>query len=199
MTSRFRKYMLESFTWRLICFASNLSDMKVFWAGYDKLEYEGDVTRRVLLLGFRFGFQVWDVEEANNVRELICRYDGPVSFLQLLPEPRLSKHYGDKFAGIRPLLAVCADVSFPKSGYVHDGLPVPRNGNIQNSHDQFSSGFLPTVVWFYSMRSQSYINLLKFRSVVYSVRCSSSVIAVLQAAQVSLLNQSVDFHCILPF
>lgn len=177
----------------------NVSDIKVYWAGFGKLEYEGDVARRVLLLGFRFGFQVWDVEEANNVRELICRYDGPVSFMQILPKPIASKQSGDKFAESRPVLAVCADGSFTGGGYVQDGPAVPRNGNIQNCHDKFSSGFLPTVVWFYSLKSQSYMDVLKFRSVVYSVRCSPLVVAVLQAAQVHLLIHSVKLPYLLPY
>lgn len=158
--------------------------MKVNWAGFDKLEFKGNAARRVLLLGYRFGFQVWDVEEANNVRELICRYDGPVSFMQILPKLEASKQSGDKFEDSRPLLALCADGSF--SGGIHEGIVGPCNGNIQNCYDQFSGGFLPTVVWFYSFTSQSYVQMLKFRSVVYSVRCSPRVVIVLQAAQVCM-------------
>lgn len=58
------------------------------------------------------------------------------------------------------------------------------NGNIKNGHDQVNGGSVPTVVWFYSLKSQSYIKELKFRSVVYLVRCSSRIVAVLQSAQV---------------
>ncbi|KAL8098568.1 hypothetical protein AgCh_031376 [Apium graveolens] len=155
---------------------------QINWAGFDKLEFKGNAARRVLLLGYRFGFQVWDVEEANNVRELISRYDGPVSFMQILPKLEASKQFVDKFEDSRPLLALCADGSF--SGGIHEGAAGPCNGNIQNCYDQFSGGFLPTVVWFYSLTSQSYVQMLKFRSVVYSVRCSPRVVIVLQAAQI---------------
>lgn len=139
-------------------------------------------------MGYRFGFQVWDVEEANNVRELICKYDGPVSFMQILPKLIASKQSSDKFVDSRPLLALCADGSF--SGGIHEGTVGPFNGNIQNRCDQFSGGFLPTVVWFYSLTSQSYVQVLKFRSVVYSVRCSPRVVVVLQAAQVCIYASS---------
>ncbi|KAL1811503.1 hypothetical protein ACET3Z_021568 [Daucus carota] len=161
---------------------SDAPNDQVNWAGFDKLEFEGNAARRVLLLGYRFGFQVWDVEDANNVREVICRYDGPVSSMQILPKLEASKQSGDKFADSRPLLAFCADGSF--SGGIHEGTVGPCNGNLQNCYDQFSGGFLPTVVWFYSFTSQSYVQVLKFRSVVYSVRCSPRVVFVLQAAQI---------------
>lgn len=157
---------------------------QVLWAGFDKLEYEGDITRRVLLLGYQHGFQVWDVEDANNVRNIVSRYDGAVSFMQILPKPIVSKHSQVEYAGDRPLLVICADGSFSTGGNAPGGAAISGSGNIKNSHDQQNGGSVPTVVRFYSLKSQSYINELKFRSVVYSVRCSSRIVAVLQAAQV---------------
>ncbi|KAM7504119.1 hypothetical protein LguiB_003023 [Lonicera macranthoides] len=157
---------------------------QVFWAGFDKLECEGGATRRILLLGYRFGFQIWDVEEANNVRELTSRYDGQVSFMQMLPKPLSSKRLDDKFADNRPLLVVCADGLFSGGGYIQDNLAIPSKGNLQNCHDQLNGGFVPTAVWFYSLKSHSYARVLKFRSVVYSVRSSSRIVAVLQASQI---------------
>ncbi|CAH1428673.1 unnamed protein product [Lactuca virosa] len=151
---------------------------QVLWAGFDKLECEGDISRRVLLLGYQFGFQVWDVEDANNVRNIVSRYDGAVFSMQLLPKPIVPKHSQVEYANSRPLLVICSDGSFSAGGNP------PGNGNIKNGHDQVNGGSVPTVVWFYSLKSQSYIKELKFRSVVYSVRCSSRIVAVLQAAQV---------------
>jgi hypothetical protein len=43
---------------------------------------------------------------------------------------------------------------------------------------------MPTSVQFYSMKSHSYVHVMKFRSVVYSVRCSSRIVAVSQSTQV---------------
>ncbi|KAL4566836.1 hypothetical protein LXL04_030961 [Taraxacum kok-saghyz] len=145
---------------------------QVLWAGFDKLECEGDTSRRVLLLGFQFGFQVWDVEDANNVRNIVSRYDGAVFSMQLLPKPIVPKHSQLEYANSRPIMVICADGSFP------------ANGNIKNGQEQVNGGSVPTVVWFYSLKSQSYIKELKFRSVVYSVKCSSRIVAVLQAAQI---------------
>lgn len=159
---------------------NDASHDQVLWAGFDKLECKGGITRQVLLLGYRSGFQVWDVEEADNVRDLVSRHDGPVSFMQMLPKPIASKIFGDKFVDSRPLLAVCTDAL---SG-VQDTLATPYNGSTSNCHDPLNGGLTPTVVSFYSLRSQSYVHELKFRSVVYSVRCSTRVVAVLQAAQI---------------
>lgn len=161
--------------------------MKVLWAGFDILEWEGGITRRVLLLGYRSGFQVWDVEEANNVRVLVSRHDGPVSFMKVLPKPIASKRFGDKFADSRPLLAVCADGSLSGGGNFPDALGMPCNGSTQNFHDPVNGGFTPTVIRFYSLRSQSYVHVLKFRSPIYSVRCSTRLVAISQAAQVCSL------------
>lgn len=158
--------------------------MQVHWAVFDKLECEGAINRLVLLLGFRHGFQVWDVEEANNVHNLVSRQDGPVSLLQVLPKPVLSKQSVDKFSGKRPMMIMCADGYFPGEANNQDRLAEPCNGSVQHGHDLSQDGCVPTVLWFYSLRSQSYEHHVNFRNIVYLVRCSSRVIAVLLATQV---------------
>ncbi|GFZ07458.1 autophagy 18 F-like protein [Actinidia rufa] len=157
---------------------------QVLWAGFDILEWDGGINRQVLLLGYRSGFQVWDVEEADNVRDLVSRHDGPVTFMQVLPKLLASKRCGDRFADSRPLLAVCADGSVSGGGNFQDAFATSLNGSSSNGHDPVNGGFMPTVVRFYSLRSQSYVHILKFRSTVYSVRCSTRVIAISQAAQI---------------
>ncbi|XVF04001.1 hypothetical protein REPUB_Repub05bG0042700 [Reevesia pubescens] len=160
---------------------------QVHWAGFDKLEGEEDVFRQVLLLGYRSGFQVWDVEEADNVRDLVSKRDGPVSFMQMLPKPVAAKRSGDKFADRRPLLVVCADGSLSGGNHIQDGS---CNGSIPHNHDLGNGSVVPTIVQFYSLRSQSYVHMLKFRSVVYSIRCSSRIVAVAQAAQIHCFDAS---------
>ncbi|OVA11168.1 WD40 repeat [Macleaya cordata] len=157
---------------------------QVLWAGFDKLECEGDNIRQVLLLGYQSGFQVWDVEEADNVRELASRHDGPVSFLQMQPKPIASKKSADKFEDFRPLLVVVGDGSSSGVGNTQDGLGPSYNGNVTGSHENGNVNFLPSVVRFYSLRSQSYVHVLKFRSAVYTLRCSPRVVAISQEAQI---------------
>ncbi|MCL7036059.1 hypothetical protein MKW94_006816 [Papaver nudicaule] len=157
---------------------------QVLWAGFDKLECGGDNIRRVLLLGYQSGFQVWDVEEADNVRELASRYDGPVSFLQMQPKPKVSKTSEDKFTDLRPLLVVVGDGSSSGGGNVQDGLGPSYNGNLNGSNENTNGNFVPSVVRFYSLASQSYVHVLKFRTAVYSLRCSPRVVAISQETQI---------------
>lgn len=101
----------------------------MLWAGFDKLEFERDMIRRVLLLGYRSGFQVWDVEEAQNILDLVCRHDGPVPFLQMLPNPLSTMRSGDKFSDSCPLLAVCTDGSL-----LQEGINAPCNGSLPDTN-----------------------------------------------------------------
>lgn len=159
------------------------SQFKVSWAGFDKLELEKGTIRRVLLLGFSYGFQIWDVEAADNVRNIVSRHDRPVSFMQVLPKPVASNQSEDKFSESRPLLVICTDGSFSGDINAQEGSS-PNNGSIQQCNGSTNGTFMPTVVWFYSFKSQSYVHLLRFRSVVHLVQCSSRVVAVLQSYQV---------------
>ncbi|CAI9088509.1 OLC1v1022848C3 [Oldenlandia corymbosa var. corymbosa] len=155
---------------------------QVHWTAFDKLECEGSISsRQVLLLGFRHGFQVWDVEDVSNVHNLVTRQDGPVSFMQILPKLLASKQPGDKFADSRPLLIICADGRFPGGNSIQEAGP--SNATTHHVHELPNGSFPPTVVCFYSLRSHSYEHMLKFRSAVHLVRCSSRVIAVLQTSQ----------------
>lgn len=156
--------------------------VQVLSAAFDKLE--GESLRQVLLLGYRSGFQVWDVEEADNVHELVSKNDGPVSFIQVLPKPIASNRSQDKFADSRPLLVASGEASFSGGSNQQEELVNPGTGGIPSGNDWVDGSILPTVVWFYSLRSHSYVHVLKFRSVVYTVRCSPRVVAVALASQV---------------
>lgn len=164
--------------------------IKVNWAGFDKLEWDDNVIRQVLLLGFRSGFQVWDVEEANNVQDLVCRYDGSVSYMQVLPRPIPSMRSGDKFAESRPLLVLSAYGSIAANLNIQDRLASSGNVAIPKSQELVDGNFMPTFVRFYSLKSQTYVHELKFRSAVYSVKCSPLVVAISLATQVCFLHKS---------
>ncbi|CAN1224177.1 Autophagy-related protein 18f [Linum grandiflorum] len=157
---------------------------QVYWAGFDKLETEVNIVRQVLLLGYRSGFQVWDVEEADNVHDLVSRQDGPVAFLQMLPKPISSKKGGDKFANFRPMVVVCSDGFLAGACDMQHRPDLPSNGTLPNYPEVSNGNFVPTTALFYSLKSHSYVHVLKFRSAIYSVRCSSRVVAISQAAQI---------------
>ncbi|KAF6159248.1 hypothetical protein GIB67_032019 [Kingdonia uniflora] len=160
---------------------------QVQWAGFDKLE-EGDDIRQVLLLGYRSGFQVWDVEEADNVHELVSRHDGPVSFLQMQQNPLASMKQKDKYADLRPLLVVAGDATVPNGGNTYDGFTTPYSGSTTHFNDLGNDSIVPCAVRFYSFKSQSYAHVLKFRSAIYSLRCSPRIVAVSQASQIQCFD-----------
>eukprot|EP01018_Ginkgo_biloba_P011377 Gb_30474 [translate_table: standard] len=157
---------------------------QVQWAGFDKLELGANIVRHVLLLSYMNGFQVWDVEEADDVRELISKQDGPVAFLQMQPRPITSEPEDEGFKDARPLLLVVTGDGTLNGGNVQGGFGSGYGVGVGSPPQSGSGNFLPTVVRFYSLRSHTYVHVLRFRSAVYAVRCSPRIIAVALAAQI---------------
>ncbi|KAG8085535.1 hypothetical protein GUJ93_ZPchr0010g7759 [Zizania palustris] len=156
---------------------------QVLWAGFDKLELQPSSFKHVLLVGYSNGFQVLDVEDAANVCELVSKRDGPVTFLQMQPTPVYSE-CTEGFRSSHPMLLVVA-------GDETNGLGVVQGGRLSalirdNSSDPPTGNCIstPTVVRFYSLKSHTYVHVLRFRSAVYIVRCCPRIVAVALAAQV---------------
>ncbi|KAE8685501.1 Autophagy-related protein 18g [Hibiscus syriacus] len=157
---------------------------QVTWAGFDRLELGPSHFKRVLLLGYQNGFQVFDVEEASNYSELVSKRDGPVSFLQMQPCP-LSSDGQEGFRASHPILLVVASYDTNGSslgqnagnlvGVARDCRMESLLGNSVNS---------PTAVRCYSLRSHCYVHVLRFRSFVCMIRCSSRIVAVGLATQI---------------
>lgn len=155
---------------------------QVLWACFDKIELSPSNFKRVLLLGYANGFQVLDVDDASVVTELVSKRDGPCTFLQIQPFPAMSEGC-EGFRASHPLLLVAAgnetnvpNLTHRRDGLVRDGYVESQTGNVVYS---------PTAVHFYSMKSHDYVHVLRFRSAVYTVRCSPRIVAVGLAAQVS--------------
>ncbi|XP_022851064.1 autophagy-related protein 18g [Olea europaea var. sylvestris] len=158
--------------------SSSSDDRKeqVLWVGFDKLELGPAVFRRVLLLGYQNGFQVFDVEEASSLSELVSKRDGPVTFLQMLPLP--AKCDGaEKYRSSYPLMVVVGgdedDRPSPVQNYSYGcGRYGSAESQSGNSVDP------PTAVRFYSLRSNVYVKVINFKSAVFMVRCSPRIVAV---------------------
>ncbi|CAK9875821.1 unnamed protein product [Sphagnum jensenii] len=158
---------------------------QVQWANFDKLELVTGEIRQVLLLTYLNGFQVWDVEEASNVHEIVSLRDGPAAFLCLQPQPIVQESRdGGEFKGVRPLLLVI-------TGDTGSGNPSP--GGFSGGYVGGSAGsplgvggstLVPTVVCFYSLQNHSYVHVLRFRTAILAVRCSPRVIAVALVSQI---------------
>ncbi|KAG4908572.1 autophagy-related protein 18h-like isoform X1 [Glycine soja] len=150
---------------------------QMLWACFDRLELSPSSFKHVLLLSYSNGFQVLDVEDASNVRELVSKRDDPVSFLQMQPIPAISEGC-EGFRASHPLLLVvaCDKSKIPgKMLNVRDGHNEAQAENIVSS---------ATAVRFYSLRSHTYVHALRFRSTVYMVRCSPRIVAVGLATQI---------------
>ena len=126
-----------------------------------------------------------DVDDASNFSELVSKRDGPVTFLQMQPIP-LQSDGQEGFRTSHPLLLVVAGEESNClnpgqnlshfSGLGRDGIIDAQSGNCVSS---------PTTVRFYSLRSNCYVHVLRFRSAVRMVRCSARIVAVGLATQVS--------------
>ncbi|KAG6506492.1 hypothetical protein ZIOFF_031816 [Zingiber officinale] len=156
---------------------------EVLWAGFDKLELGPSSFKHVLLLGYSNGFQVLDVEDAASVCELVSKRDGPVTFLQMQPTP-ISSEVTEGFRASHPMLLVVAGDETNGSGVVQGGRLSALIRENSSEPQAGSCVSTPTVVRFYSLKSHSYIHVLRFRSAVYIVRCSSRIVAVALAAQI---------------
>ncbi|KAK4418216.1 Autophagy-related protein 18g [Sesamum alatum] len=147
---------------------------QVLWAGFDKLELSPTTLRHVLLLGYLKGFQVFDVEDASGLSELVSRREGPVTFLQMLPAPATCDGTG-KYSSSHPMLVIVGgneDARFSPH-------TVPAHVRYGSAEPSYGSSFdPPTSVRFYSMRSNEYVKVIDFKSAVFMVRCSRRVVAI---------------------
>lgn len=147
---------------------------QVLWSCFDRLELSPSTIKSVLLLGYSNGFQVLDVDDGSNFSELVSTRDDPVTFLQIQPTPEKSKgHEGFKMS--HPLLLVVASEETRLSGLSY---------NERDESQMENSTYSPRAVRFYSLRSHSYVHVLRFRSTVYMVRCSPRIVAVGLASQI---------------
>ncbi|KAG0623769.1 hypothetical protein M758_3G200500 [Ceratodon purpureus] len=160
---------------------------QVQWSNFDKLELSSGEIRQVLLLTYLNGFQVWDVQDASNVHELVSRRDGPVAFLRLQPKPVLQAPIDgvEDFRGAHPLLLVVTSDAAGSGGSGAAGFPGGYGASGGgNTLGLGVSHFVPTIVRFYSLRNHSYVHTLRFRTGIHAVRCSSRVVAVALSTQI---------------
>jgi hypothetical protein len=132
---------------------------------------------RVLLLGYQNGFQVWDVQDCNNVRELVSRRDGPVRFTEPVPLPQEPDKKGSPLYNYRPILAI---------------VPVDTISTLYGSEEGEVEDGAKTcgLLQLYSLHTHSYVHTLKFTSRVLSVRCSTRMIVVALDAQIHAFDSS---------
>lgn len=149
------------------------SGLQILWAGFDVLFLNPTEAHIVLILQYAEGFQVWDVQESSNVKELVSRRDGPSFCLRLLPYPESTEILEGSFRDLSPLLALATQ-------------------DDEDSNQEFSvsggNGGNPifSVVKFYSLKTHSYVHRIKFGSAVSGIRCNKKILAVSLSAQVGV-------------
>ncbi|KAJ7568137.1 hypothetical protein O6H91_01G020400 [Diphasiastrum complanatum] len=156
---------------------------QVLWAGFEKLELGPTDVRHVLLLTYLNGFQVWDVESAKNVRELVSRRDGPVSYLRLQPQPCAQESHEGNFKAARPLLLVISGEASSNVSSIPGGYSVGHLGS-DGTHSGGFANSLPTVIRFCSLRTLQYVHTLRFKAGIFGVRCSPRIVAVAFVSQI---------------
>lgn len=147
---------------------------QVLYSCFDRLELSPSIIKNVLLLGYTNGFQVLDVDDGSKFSELVSTRDDPITFLQIQPTPEETEGI-EGFKMSHPLLLVVASEKTNLSGPSH---------NERDESQMEDSMYSPRAVRFYSMRSHSYVHVLRFRSTVYMVRCSPRIVAVGLASQI---------------
>lgn len=147
---------------------------QVLWSCFDRLELSPSTVKHVLLLGYSNGFQVLDVDDGCNFSELVSARDDPVTFLQIQPMPEETEGR-EGFKMSHPLLLVVASEETRLSG---------PSLNERDDFQMENSMYSPRAVRFYSLKSHSYVHVLRFRSTVYMVRCSPRIVAVGLASQI---------------
>lgn len=98
------------------------------------------------------------------------------------------------FRALHPLVLVVAGDETNGSGVVQGGRLSALIRENSDNNQSGSCASTSTVVRFYSLKSHSYVHVLRFRSAVYVVRCSPRIVAVALAAQVSRTFLSCGFE-----
>ncbi|KAG8907150.1 hypothetical protein FRB99_005258 [Tulasnella sp. 403] len=87
---------------------------RVTWAAWDQMQTTSG-TRRLLLLGYFSGLQIWDITSIDALQEILnvnitsfIASEGVWNVSRALVLPTPPRHHADEFAEARPLLAVVA-------------------------------------------------------------------------------------------
>eukprot|EP01102_Stenamoeba_stenopodia_P012840 TRINITY_DN408_c0_g4_i1.p1 TRINITY_DN408_c0_g4~~TRINITY_DN408_c0_g4_i1.p1 ORF type:complete len:934 (-),score=205.53 TRINITY_DN408_c0_g4_i1:369-3170(-) len=129
---------------------------KIVWLAYDHLE-TGDETKRLcLVVAYQNGFQIWDVEDSSNIREIFSRREpGTVKYVKILPYVADSnEEHHHNLMEKQPLVAVIPTISSESQP------PIARR------------------VLLYSLKTHEYVRSFQFNTEVFAVVCNKRVFVV---------------------
>eukprot|EP01137_Pigoraptor_chileana_P034897 Opistho-2@28138 len=148
---------------------------QVLWVQFDTGD-DGDVpvrhsaargNRMFLTLGYANGYQLWDVTDGENAREIVSRRTGPIKqhCTRVLLSPLARPGMWDKFAAQRPLMTVVsADDTVGNASAVtalQSGQAVAKSS-----------------VRVLSLQTHECVSTLRFRSEIHGVQCNRRIVAV---------------------
>ncbi|CEM14624.1 unnamed protein product [Vitrella brassicaformis CCMP3155] len=158
----------------------------ITWMHFQWADWAGNKQppRLYLALGYQDGFQIWDVTDADDMREIVSRKDQPIAFLKLLPLP---------------------DESPRSTGVDHqEAPPGEREGETDNRARGGATRVPPlhpqnapmvayvhggaTLVRLLSMSRQEVVSLLRLPHLISGLEATSKVLAVAMRGQIALFN-----------
>ncbi|KAK9702354.1 hypothetical protein K7432_011285 [Basidiobolus ranarum] len=113
VTNKRRPVTCASFDWIWGVFSNNSSIST-------KNDTSMKLQRRLcLMLGYEDGFQIWDILNVNDIREIFSyrQENQRVTCIKSLPEPRFRKNILDEFKGYRTLIAVVSEGTIDNEDY----------------------------------------------------------------------------------
>ncbi|EGG18863.1 hypothetical protein DFA_02602 [Cavenderia fasciculata] len=118
---------------------------------FDECEILGK-KHKLLTICYNNGFQIWDLDNPDGVREIFSLREGMTRFVKVLTSPAQAETPNSVFYGKRPLLAVVSGEDNPK---------VSRN-----------------MVRIFSLRTTELVNMNKFRTPVYNILSNDRIVLV---------------------
>lgn len=146
-----------------------------------------------MILTYVNGFQVWDITNLQNVRELISKKEGPIkivkvnktcntfflinikSFLKLLVSSYSFKRRKRRKPSFREKTFIWCYVKKQKFTILKIHLPIIL---FQSSSADSSSTFPNTMLQFYSLVTNEYVNKLKFKTEIYGFNCNRRTLVI---------------------
>lgn len=120
---------------------------------FSALETENQTKIPCLIITYSNGFQIWNIENPENVYEIFSKREGPIKLAKLLPLPLIEEDKEHPFYGKRPLIAIASKTN--------------ENPNFPNN-----------MVKLISLKNGECINILRFRTEVKSITCSKTYFVV---------------------
>ncbi|ORY07595.1 hypothetical protein K493DRAFT_332676 [Basidiobolus meristosporus CBS 931.73] len=125
--------------------------------------------RLCLMLGYEDGFQIWDIMNINDIKEIFSYIQDKlqVTCIKPLPEPRFRRNVLDEFKGYRTLIAVVSE-------------PLTDHGNVDRKSSKLD---------FFSLKTHSNIKTVEYKHArLMDIKCNDSIIVLVYISSCLISN-----------